>query len=376
VMAARLAVSGFDAGGVWRWWIDELRGLWPMQARRPAIRPNAVIVLYERASARVAIRLRRRLDKLGTVRLGDAGAVGGVGEPAPASILRALRRRNAPVILRMPAAAGLVCRDVLPVSAERDLAAIMAHKIDLLTPWSVDQVHFDQRVDQRRPDGQLDVSLVVAPRTVVADARRRLAAVGIETRGVDLVEDDPWAPPTVDLLHALAAPRRHPRWLLPLLVALLLAMAAGGFTLTQQILDRQALVAERQSQSDALEQRLSDLPQLRTSIEALRNETRFVAQQQRSAVSPLIVLEALSRLLPDTVWLTDISLQGDQLTINGYADDASAIVTLIEGSPHFKHAEFRSPSTRERVPLPDGTEREVSQFSVAAHVEPLRSLAP
>jgi general secretion pathway protein L len=127
---------------------------------------------------------------------------------------------------------------------------------------------------------------------------------------------------------------------------------------------------------EALEERLADLPELRTSLDALRNETRFVAQQQRLAVSPLVVIEALSRLLPDTVWLGDLTVQGNALTINGFADDASAVVALVEGSPLFSQAEFRSPSTRERVPLPDGSEREVSRFSLAARVEPLRTVEP
>jgi general secretion pathway protein L len=378
-MATQLAEPGLDLGRLWRWWLDELRGMLPWSSRRAAIRPDAVIVLYERGSARVAVRRRRGLNKLGTVRLGDGTRDepgSHLGEPVPAAILRAVRQSRLPVMLRLPAATGLVCRDLLPATAERDLSVIMAHKLDILTPWSADQVHFDQRIEERRPDGQLDVSIVVAPRAAVAEARRRLAAVGIEPRGVDLVEDDPWAAPTVDLLHAVPAASRRPRWLLPVVIPVMIAVVAGGVVLTQLILERQGLIAERRSHAEALEQHLADVPELRTTLDALRNETRFVAQQQRQAVSPLVVLEALSRLLPDTVWLSDLSLQGNMLTINGFADDAPAVVALVEGSPFFSNAEFRSPSTRERVPLPDGSERDVSRFTLAAQVEPTRTIDP
>jgi general secretion pathway protein L len=377
-MASTLAAPAIDPAGLWRWWLQELRALVPLPARRASVRPDAVLVLYERGSARVAVRRRRGLEKLGTVRLESGRDEGGgvVGEPLPASIMRAVRQTRIPVILRLPAAAGLVCRDLLPATAERELSAIMAHKVDILTPWTVDQVHFDQRIEERRTDGQLEVSLVAAPRAAVAEARRRLAAIGIEARGVDLVEDDPWAAPTVDLLHATAPPRRRPRWVAPALAALMLAVAVGGVLLTQLILERQKLIGERRSHVGALEERLTDLPELRTTLEALRNETRFVAEQQRLAVSPLVVIEELTRLLPDTVWLSDLTLQSNTLTINGFADDAPAVVGLVEDSPVFAQAEFRSPSTRERVPLPDGSEREVSRFSLAARVEPLRTLDP
>lgn len=373
-MASLSPGSGLSLAALWRWWLDELRGLLPPRPARASLVPRAVIALYERSSLRLAIRRGQRLDKLGSIRLPDpARPELAVVDPAAAPVLQRIRRSRLPVVLRLPAAMGLVCQDALPASAERELAAIMANKIDLLTPWSADQVHADQRID-RRDNGQLAVSLVVAPRAAVAEARRRLAALGLEPRGVDLVEDDPWALPTVDLAHGLLGARRGTRWLGLVAVALLLPALLTALGLGQQILARKALIAERQQQVDALEQRLADLPELRASLEALRGETRFVAERQRETPSPLIVLEALSELLPDSVWLSDLTIEGGSVTINGFADDAAAVLGLVEGSPFFAGAEFRAPSTRERVPLPDGSEREVNRFSVAARIELLRSL--
>lgn len=375
-MASLSLGTGVRPGVLWRWWLDELRALLPARPPGAALVPRAVIALYERSSVRLAIRRGQRLDKLGSIRLPDPARpeLGGV-DPGAGPILQRVRRSRLPVVLRLPAATGLVCQDVLPASAERELAAIMGNKIDLLTPWPAEQVHADQRID-RRDDGQLAVSLVVAPRAAVAEARRRLVALGLEPRGVDLVEDDPWALPTVDLAHGLVQSRRGTRWLAVAALVLLIPTLVAGLGLGQQILARKALIAERQQQVDALEQRLADLPELRASLEALRSETRFVAERQREAPSPLIVLEALSELLPDSVWLSDLTIEGGNVTLNGFADDAAAVLGLVEGSPYFAGAEFRAPSTRERVPLPDGSEREVSRFSVAARIESLRSLEP
>ena len=103
----------------------------------------------------------------------------------------------------------------------------------------------------------------------------------------------------------------------------------------------------------------------------------LVGMRQLAALGTLLRTHpALSRLLPDTAWLSDLTIQGNIVTINGYADDAAAVLALIEGSPQFSQAEFRSPSTRERVPLPDGTEREVSRYSLSARAEPLREVEP
>ena len=58
------------------------------------------------------------------------------------------------------------------------------------------------------------------------------------------------------------------------------------------------------------EQRLADVPELRARIDAMRVEANFLAEGGRSRPSPLLVLEALSSLLPDSVWLSEIALEG------------------------------------------------------------------
>ncbi len=380
-MATRIEEAAGAPRGLWSWWVGELRGLMPARPWRPPVRPEAVIVLYEPTRIVVAARRHRRIRELGRLALPEPGrddiALATLAKaPATRSLLRAIRQARLPVVIRLPSSMGVVCRDLLPATAARELGAIMAHKIDMLTPWSVEQVHFDQRIDRQREDGQIEVSVVAVPRTVVADARRRLAAIGIEARGADIVEDDPLAPPSVDLTHSLEMPRRGPRWGGVLLWLAIVLATAGGVAAAHHIITRQSIVAERRTLVLALEQRLADLPELRNSIEALRNETRFVAEQQRASASPLMVLETLSRLLPDGVWLTEVVVSGNSLTIQGYAGDVAGIVGLIEASPLFARAEFRSPTTRERIQLADGTEREVSRFSVAAAVEPPKEATP
>ena len=57
----------------------------------------------------------------------------------------------------------LTCTDLLPAAAEGDLARIMGHKLDLLTPWSAEQGYAAQRVLGRRRDGMLEVLVAAAP---------------------------------------------------------------------------------------------------------------------------------------------------------------------------------------------------------------------
>lgn len=115
---------------------------------------------------------------------------------------------------------------------------------------------------------------------------------------------------------------------------------------------------------------MADLPALRERITNLQTEAGYLANERRSRPSPLIVLEVLSRLLPDTVWLTDVRLSGRELVIAGMAEDSSALIPLLEGASELARARFQTPSTRIRVSTSAGGERELERFAISAEVDP------
>ena len=73
------------------------------------------------------------------------------------------------------------------------------------------------------------------------------------------------------------------------------------------------------------------------------------------------MLETLSRLLPDNVWLSEVTLDGNELAFSGMAEDASVLIPLVEKAPEFEQARFHAPSTRMTVRNIDGSEREVER---------------
>jgi general secretion pathway protein L len=84
---------------------------------------------------------------------------------------------------------------------------------------------------------------------------------------------------------------------------------------------------------------------------------------KETAASSVIVLEALSRALPDTAHLAEIKLDGTTLRIIGNADDAPALLAPLEQSGHLSNVHFFAPTTRG----PDGRQ---FRFHIEARVEP------
>jgi general secretion pathway protein L len=363
-------VAQATSGGFFDWWLGELRALLPRRWRDTAQRRFGVVLVLERPYLRVYERRGRRLAMLGSIVLPDP-AVEGTAPSIEPRLRRSIDRNRDGIVLVLGEDDALICTDVLPGAAESDLARIMGHKLDLLTPWSADQSYAAQKVLGRRRDGMLEVLIAAASRERTDMLLRQLAGLEVQPAAVDVaLPGTDQRSAGLDLLQRGADEKRGPRLLAILLWSVLIALGALVGLIGWQIYERHQLLREQTALSAGLEQRLADLPDLRNRIEALRAQARFFADDRNSRPSPLLVLEVLSRLLPDTVWLTEVTLDGTELSISGLAEDASALIPSVEGAPEFEQTRFLSPSTRVTVPDPNGGERQVERFALRAVVDP------
>ena len=379
MMALARSAPSQAPGGLLAWWLGELRELLPLRWRATGPKRPSLLLQLDRPFVRVHERRGRRLEPLGTLLLPDleAGAAPATGEPVVEPRLRqAFDRHRGAAVLVLGEADALTYLDVLPGSAENDLGKIMAHKLDVLTPWSAEQGYAAQKVMARRRDGSLEVLLAAAARPSLDRTLRQLKSLGVTPIGVDVALDrEPGRTAGVDLLRS-GAPSRPHRGRLLLLLGLLAALMLGvaGWS-GWQIYQRQLQLADQARLVGDLERQLADLPDLRTRIDAMRVEANFLAEDRRSRPSPLLVLEALSNLLPDSVWLSELTLDGRELGISGMADDAATLIPMVEAAPEFSQVRFHAPSTRMTVRDADGSEREVERFALRAAVEPIAGSA-
>jgi general secretion pathway protein L len=354
--------------GLLAWWLGELRGLLPRRWRESGPRRHHLVLRLERPFARVYERRGRRLESVGSLVLPKASP-GAEPPQIEQRLRRVLGRHKDSILLVLGDDDALTCTDLLPAAAEGDLGRIMGHKLDLLTPWSAEQGYVAHKVLGRRRDGMLEVLVAAASRPRLDELLRDLASLGVRPAAIDVAVAGDGRPAGVDLLRTGVPERRG--GLAGLLLGLGLLLLAGGLgVIGWHIYQRQQLLAEQSRLAAGLEQRLSDLPDLRARIEALRAQARFFADDRSSRPSPLLVLEVLSRLLPDTVWLTETRLDGNELFISGLAEEASTLVPLVEAAPEFEQVRFQAPSTRVTVRGVDGVDREVERFSLRAVIDP------
>jgi general secretion pathway protein L len=89
--------------------------------------------------------------------------------------------------------------------------------------------------------------------------------------------------------------------------------------------------------------------------------------EKEMAPSAAIVLEALSRALPDTAHLTELNLHGATLNIAGLTSDAPSLIAPLERSGSLTDVRFSAPTTR-------GSDGGHFAFHIVGLVEPQSKL--
>jgi general secretion pathway protein L len=89
----------------------------------------------------------------------------------------------------------------------------------------------------------------------------------------------------------------------------------------------------------------------------------LLEKRKQTTPSSVMVLEAISRVLPDTTYVTELRIEGDKVQVIGISQDAPSLIRLMEQSPQFSRATFFAPTTRAQN---DPGER----FHIEVHLTP------
>jgi general secretion pathway protein L len=140
----------------------------------------------------------------------------------------------------------------------------------------------------------------------------------------------------------------------------LMIIAAGISAVGSQLaIDR--LDAQEQELSQRIAQHRASL--LRTAA-GLSPRRLALERRKRETPANVLAIEALSQVLPDHTYVTELHIEGDKLQVIGMTRDAPALIELIEQSPHFTRATFFAPTTRSSANAGE-------QFHIEAHIKPV-----
>lgn len=249
----------------------------------------------------------------------------------------------------------------LPARAADFLEGIVRAQIDRLTPWSASEAVFGCSIPATGGADSITTMIAATTRKVAtsyvqAVAGFHPAAVAVCT---NIAERDA---ERVKVYEQKARGHLDARRLSRGL-AILLAVAAAAALLS---------VASAAYVSDNLGSQQNELAQQvsarRAAIRAGadggdRSPIASLERRKYQTPASVIVLEALSSVLPDHTYVTELHLTGNKLQIAGITSDAPSLISLIEQSQQFTRATFYAPTTRS--PSDPG-----ERFHIETQVEP------
>jgi general secretion pathway protein L len=249
-----------------------------------------------------------------------------------------------------------------PMQATDFLDGMIRAQIDRLTPWTASEAVFGITPPVPMPNERIALTLAATSKQRIQPLLKLAADFGA-TSVAGLVEvpeaGDAAEPVRVfdrPLTNAAGAVIDAPRLLR---LTLLGAGLAAATSLAISTYAGSMLDAEQQELQHRIAQRRAALRINQPGGSA----GTILAKRKQTSPSSVMVLEAISRVLPDSTYVTELRVEGDKMQVVGLTQDAPSLIRLMEQSPQFTRATFFAPTTRA---LNDPGER----FHIEAHITP------
>jgi general secretion pathway protein L len=255
----------------------------------------------------------------------------------------------------------------LPGRAAEFLDGVVRSQIDRLTPWNASEAVFGFSPPTELTSDRIVVTVAATARAQVVPYVKALADAGVESITVTTVkEDDAGAHTPIKVLEErtrsildVSRVRRA------LVIVLALTGLAAVTSITSASIIGSNLDAKQNDLTWRIAQRRAALRAAGEGGPALSALGKLELRKHESPTS-VMVIEALSQILPDHTYVTELRIEGDKLRLTGVTRDAPSLIRLIEQSAHFTRATFFAPTTR--TPSDPG-----DRFHIEAQIGPLFS---
>ncbi|MCX7383323.1 MAG: PilN domain-containing protein [Alphaproteobacteria bacterium] len=318
---------------IFRWWCGEMAGLLPFRRRAGAAADGFVITV---SGERISLARRRagRMLDLGTF-------------PADARNAAQARRRIGRQIsglMLMVEPHHLLERSIpLPLAASSDPAAVLRYDLDRLTPFEADEVCWGYAVTQRDIERQqITVRLSLVPRAGVRDALAALERIGLPPALLTVrAADGGWR----DIALTGTPPRHGAFDRIALRVSAAACAAAVAAALAMPVIRNELRLADAEASIARLRPAMDELATIRRGLATAQAETAAQFDAHGAPGSPLVTLAALTALLPDDTYLTELSLANGRLLLRGQSGNAARLIGLLSADAALRNVSFAAPLT-------------------------------
>jgi general secretion pathway protein L len=232
-----------------------------------------------------------------------------------------------------------------PSQAGDFLDGMLREQVDRLTPWSVKEAIFGWSEPTNAANDRIEVTFAATSKLKIQPLLQLAQALDVRSIAVFATAPGGEGTPTriklfdESQLSAIGRTVNVPRILRTVLLSAGLAAAAS-------LLVAAYLGSSFQSEQQELQHRISQRrAALRLDPNAGGSALSLLAKRKQTTPSSVMVLEAVSRVLPDSTYVTELRIEGDKIQVVGMTQDAPSLIRLMEQTPQFTRATFFAPTT-------------------------------
>jgi type IV pilus assembly protein PilN len=96
-------------------------------------------------------------------------------------------------------------------------------------------------------------------------------------------------------------------------------------------------IAAKQKRMQELKVVLKKIEDLEKNNEEVKRKTRIIEQLKRNQIVPLVLLDEVSEVLPEGVWLTKLTDKNMAINIEGYAHSNTELVEYVQSLKALKY---------------------------------------
>ena len=319
------------------WWLDHLAQLLPRWLRRPEFGRVDAIVIRPTAPLDCIINL--------TIFSRHNGKEALIGDfPArPDELKQVPPARGRPVILNVEHAELLEKTLVLPLAARSELDQVLSFEMDRETPFAADELYWNYSIENiDQSEGRVFIHLIMLPKDRLIPLLTILDQAGLHPNWVE-VADVPSHRAFLPLDDHHGPPQHRSRLTLvgAAICCITLALGAALIPFVRQQVELASLDGKiRVGQAIAAE-----TDALRRKADQLLRSAAFVRSAKEKSARPLEVLAAVTQLLPEDTYLTDIELRQRKLTLSGRSGCAARLIGVFAADSRFRNPSFAAPVT-------------------------------
>ncbi len=231
----------------------------------------------------------------------------------------------------------------LPGRATEFLDGVVRAQIDRLTPWRAGEAAFGWSNPVEIAAGRIMVTIAAAPLASLMSTVQAIVDHGAHSvAAFTVLPDQAEAVPIKVLEQSTRDELKTGR----IRQKLLRSLIAGGLAAGAAIVGTALIAANLEVQQEELARQIASVRSGATVRDGAMGSAAAAQQRKHESPSSVLILETLSRILPDHTYVTELRIDGNRLWLTGVTQDAPSLIQLLEQSAGFARASFSAPTTR------------------------------